>query len=74
LYYENNPIYEIICHKRNIRKDIKTLNNFRYLFYCLKYKKRLWEIRESIIMKKYHPNYLHNLKEEDDLDEILETW
>jgi hypothetical protein len=44
------------------------------LYYCLKYKKRLWEIRESIMMKKYHPKYLANIKDEDDLDEILETW
>jgi Leucine-rich repeat (LRR) protein len=74
IIYHNNPIYEIICNESNIGTAIKTLYNFRYLYYCLKYKKRLWKIRESAIIKKYHPNYLHNLKEEDDLEEILEKW
>jgi hypothetical protein len=29
---------------------------------------------EPIIKKRYHPDYLANIKEEDDLDEILEKW
>jgi Leucine-rich repeat (LRR) protein len=76
IFCYNNPIAEIIYISQFsiMKKNIKILNNFRYLYFCLKYKKRLWEIRKSIIMKKYHPNYLMNLTEDDDLDEILETW
>jgi Leucine-rich repeat (LRR) protein len=76
LYYLDNPIFEILPYYNFyiMSKNIKTLNNFRYLYYCLKYKKRLWKFRELIIMKKYHPDYLINLTEEDDLDEKLKLW
>ena len=83
LYYVNNPIYEIINNNRmiQINKNIKILNNFRHLYYCLKFKKQLrnywlWEkVREPIIMKKYHPKYLiENLGDEDDLDAVLDNW
>ena len=64
------------------KKNILTINNFRYLFYCLKFKnqfrKYLWEkIRESKIIKKYSPNYLiENLIENfnEDLDKVLNDW
>jgi Leucine-rich repeat (LRR) protein len=83
LYYDNNPIYEIINNNRmiQINKNIKILNNFRHLYYCLKFKEQLrnywlWEkVREPIVMKKYHPNYLlENLGDEDDLDAVLYNW
>jgi len=82
IYFNNNPIYEIINYDYYIyrskfnmlKKNIETLYNFRYLYYCLKYKEKLWKIRESIIKKKYHPSYLDNLTEDDNLDEKLEKW
>jgi len=81
----NNPIYEIIEDNNlsTLKKGIiiKILNNFRYLYYSLKFKKRfrdlLWvKIREPKIRVKYHPKYLiENLpNEETDLDEVLNNW
>ena len=63
-----------------IKQNIKILNNFRCLYYSLQFKKQLrkwlWEkVREKHIMDKYHPKYLlENLKENTDLDEILNNW
>jgi transcriptional/translational regulatory protein YebC/TACO1 len=63
-----------------IIKNIKILNNFRHLYYSLKFKKQLrkwlWEkVREPNIKKMYNPTYLiENLKEEDDLDKVLNNW
>jgi Leucine-rich repeat (LRR) protein len=83
LWYVDNPIYEIIENDAlNIsRKEVKILNDFRFSYYCLKFKKRfrdwLWvRIREPRIREKYHPDYLleHLLNEETDLDMILENW
>jgi Leucine-rich repeat (LRR) protein len=83
LICDNNPIYKIVNNNNliQIKKYIKILNNFRYLYYCLKFKKQLrnywlWEkVREPIIMKKYHPKYLiENLGEDDDLDIVLNNW
>ena len=68
-----NPINEII--KGNIRRDkkqIQTINNFRYFYYYLKFKKRfrdlLWlKIREPKIRKKCNPsNLLENIKKDSD--------
>uniref|UniRef100_A0A6C0H5W5 Leucine-rich repeat protein n=1 Tax=viral metagenome TaxID=1070528 RepID=A0A6C0H5W5_9ZZZZ len=75
-YYSNNPISSIIYNNNfNIfKKNIKIWNNFRYLYYCLKYRKKFLKIMEPIIKKRYHPSYLYNLTEEDDLDEKLEKW
>jgi len=77
LYFYNNPKNKIIvdnyCFK-TIKKNIKILNNFRYLYYCLKYRKRFLRIMEPIIKKRYHPRYLYDLKEEDDLDKKLGEW
>ena len=77
----NNPIYEIVNNDSliKIKQNIQILNNFRYLYYCLKFKdqlrKLLWEkVREPKIKMTYHPNYLINLKEEDDLDTFLDNW
>lgn len=77
--YNNNPICEIIGGTNAIKK-LNILNNFRYLYYSLKYKKRfrdlLWvKIREPKIREKYSHDYLvKNLHEDTDLDELLENW
>ena len=81
-----NPIYKIVNSPFSfydtikIIKNIKILNNFRHLYYSLKFKKQLrkwlWEkVREPNIKKMYNPTYLiENLKEEDDLDKVLNNW
>jgi len=72
-----NPINNIIPDNNNLnitKKNIKIWNNFRYLYYCLKYRKRFLRIMEPIIKKRYHPSYLYDLKEEDNLDEKLGAW
>ena len=79
----NNPIYEIIGnHSLNIiRQNIKKINRFRELYYCIKYKNKfrewLWgKVREPLFMKLYSPEYLMNeLKDEEtDLDDVLNAW
>jgi len=72
----NNPIHDIVYggNIKIINKKIKIWNNFRYLYYCLKYRKRFLKMMEPIIKKRYHPSYLYDLKEEDDLDEKLNEW
>ena len=78
----NNPIYEILQGNSlfQIKQNIKILNKFRHLYYCLKFKKQLrkwlWEkVREPKIKKIYSPNYLlENLGDEDDLNEFLNNW
>ena len=80
--YTEIPIYEIVNSVRvfEIKQKLQILNNFRHLYYCLKYKKQfrkwLWEkVREVKIQQIYHPNYLiENLREEDDLDTVLNYW
>jgi Leucine-rich repeat (LRR) protein len=82
LYFYNNPIYKIVNGDRllQIKKNIQIINNFRNLYYCLKFKKQfrkwLWEkVREPKVKIIYNPNYLiENLGYEDDLDEILNNW
>ena len=77
LLYYSNPINNIIPDNNDlniINENIKIWNNFRYLYYCLKYRKRFLKIMEPIIKKRYHPSYLYDLKEEDDLDEKLGAW
>ena len=75
----NNPISEIIGVKDTIKK-LKILNNFCYLYYCLKFKKRfrdlLWiKIREPKIREKYsHDNLVKHLHDDTDLDELLDSW
>jgi hypothetical protein len=76
---EDNPIYEIV--KGSTPKEkLRVLNQFRYLYYSLKFKKRfrdwLWvKIREPKIREKYSHDYLlENLHEDTDLDEFLEKW
>ena len=83
LYCYNNPIYEIVNGDDSlikIKKNIQLLNNFRHLYYCLKFKKQLkewlWEkVREPNAKKIYNPKYLiENLGDEDDLDTVLDNW
>ena len=79
---DDNPISEIVNNDSliKIKQNIQTLNNFRHLYYSLKFKKQLrkwlWEkVREPNIKKMYNPTYLiENLKEEDDLDKVLNNW
>ena len=78
----NNPIYEIVNNNSLIKtkQNIQILNNFRHLYYCLKFKnqfrKWLWEkVREPNVKKLYNPNYLIEiLGNEDDLDSVLYNW
>ena len=82
LHWYNNPISEIVNTNRliNIKLKIQILNNFRCLYYSLKFKKQLrkwlWEkVREPNIKKMYNPIYLiENLSDEDDLDTVLDNW
>jgi hypothetical protein len=84
IHYYYNPIHEIINTEYNdvnkIKQKMQILNNFRYLYYCLKFKKQfrdlLWvKIREPKIRKKYSHSYLlENLHEDTDLDELLNNW
>ena len=82
IFYHNNPIYEIINsnNKDTIKQKMRILNNFRYSYYCLKFKKQfrdlLWvKIREPKIRKKYSHSYLlEHLYEDTDLDELLNNW
>ena len=61
-------------------KKIQIINNFLYLYYSLKFKKKflnlLWvKIREPQIIKKYHPNNLiKKLQEDINLDAFLDNW
>lgn len=69
--------------KKELQKIVKTVYNFKYTYYCLKFKKRfrdfLWErIREPIAMKIYHPSELQKILDEAasevDENELLEKW
>jgi len=76
-----NPIHEIIT-EQNVDQQkiqIRKLKNFRYLYYCLKFKRQfrdwLWvKIREPKIRRKYHPSHLNSLEEDADLDVFLDDW
>ena len=83
----NNTLTHLYCRNTNIfnkntylyDNKIKTLRNFRYTYYCLKFKKHfkrwLWEkVREPKIMAKFHPSHLNALEETDDLEVFLEDW
>jgi Leucine-rich repeat (LRR) protein len=82
LFCSNNIIYEIVNNDSliTIKQNIQTLNNFRYLYYCLQFKKHfrkwLWEkVRKHTVKKIYSPMYLiENLGEDDNLDTVLNNW
>jgi len=62
-----------------INGKLNILNTFRFTFYCLKFKKHfkkwLWErVREPKIIAKFHPDYLNNLNESDDLETFIKDW
>jgi Leucine-rich repeat (LRR) protein len=77
LHFYGNPIYQIISYRfgrgryrvplDGINIKINILNNFRYLYYCLKFKNKFnkWLIksREKKIMAKYHPSKIDELLE-----------
>lgn len=83
-HFVNNPIYDIILPKSTednnvIKKNIAILYRFKYLYYLLKFKKRfrdlLWiKIREPKIREKYSSENLLKLLENEDLEQVLETW
>ena len=79
LHCYTNPISDVLGFIDTIQK-LRILNQFRYLYYSLKFKKRfrdfLWiRIREPKIREKYSHDYLvKNLHEDTDLDELLENW
>jgi len=84
--FRGNPVCEVVKDPnrdwitKKTKKEIEKLNNFRHLYYCLKFKTRfrdwLWvKVIEPNVMKKYAPSYLvENLHEEADLDDILLNW
>ena len=82
LYCHDNPIFKIVNSNILFQriKNIQILNNFRYLYYCLKFKKHfrkwLWEkVKEPNVKKLYNPIYLiENLGHEDDLETVLDNW
>ena len=68
-----------------LRNQINIVNQFRELFYALKYKKQfqylLWiKIREPKIKNKYHPSNLIAILEGrdeitlDELDDLIDNW
>jgi len=92
---DNNPILD--CYIKidddmsmseyivEFRNQIQIVNQFRELFYSLKYKKQflylLWvQIREPKIRNKYHPNNLMTMLEGrdeitlDELDDLIDNW
>jgi Leucine-rich repeat (LRR) protein len=68
LIFDHNPIYDAISfpdqyHNLLWYKEIRVLNQFKHLYYSLKFKKQfrdwLWvKVRELRIREKYNPSYL----------------
>jgi hypothetical protein len=91
---KNNYIYSIIGNniiitstdfvtqliKFKLSSNLIKLNNFKDLFYALKFKNKfrkwLWEkVRLPKIQAFYNPNNLLKiLKDDDDLDDVLAGW
>ena len=79
----NNPVDELFVPTddlESIKLKMITLNNFRRLYYSLKFKRQfrrwLWElVREPAAIAKYHPCYLAEyLADGGDLDNVLDEW
>ena len=82
LYCYLNPIYNIISNNNNILQNniyemkdkIDILNNFRFMYYVLKYKKQFikwyWKSQEEKIKNKYSPDNLLLLLNDNQLDEL----
>jgi Leucine-rich repeat (LRR) protein len=63
---------------KKINEKSKIYIKFRELYFALKFKKQfrdlLWlRVRQPALLEKYHPKYLSDLKDEDDLDLYLEN-
>ena len=77
-----NPFKSIIYNPNLaiLKSNMKKIHTFRYLYYCLKLKKKfkqwLWErVREPMTKQKYHPRFLQDhLHDDTDLDSFLEKW
>jgi hypothetical protein len=84
IHFYDNPVADIISDYISfdeIKQQVATLNQFRHLFYSIKYKTqfRYWlyhRVRLPKIVKKYHPTNLMMLLEDTnaDLDEVLDMW
>jgi hypothetical protein len=79
-YYSNNPIYNIVSHLslNIVKQNVEKLYRFKYLYYLLKFKKRLrdwlWiRIREPKIREKYSAANLLKLLDEEDVEK-LNNW
>jgi hypothetical protein len=87
--FKNNLISEIFGfeytdlfhnNKNILNKKVNILNNFRYLFYSLKFKNKfrywLWEkVKKPKIENNFHPLHLEDYFDEDkDLHTFLENW
>jgi hypothetical protein len=83
--YQNNLINIFYKYtSKELQKIVKTIYNFKYTYYCLKFKKRfrdfLWQrLREPIAMKRYHPSELQKMLDvaaasELDENELFEQW
>jgi hypothetical protein len=78
----SNPVYNVVgnLNLTTMQNNIRIINRFVYLYYCLKFKHQfrtwLWEkVRKPKIEQKYHPSYLiSNLDEDADLDMVLMDW
>jgi Leucine-rich repeat (LRR) protein len=81
LQCSHNQITDVLGNIHPIQ-NLKILNNFRYLYYSLKLKKKfrdwLWvRIREPKIREKYSVSNLLKLlegKEDEELEGLLDTW
>ena len=83
LTWHDNIIYDIIEYSaygiKDIKKKIKIFNNFRFIYFCLKYKKKfrdwLWiNVREPKIQKYYHPNILIKNIDNKEFEYFLNNW
>jgi hypothetical protein len=71
-----SPRYRI-DYINTIRPNLKILDNFRLLYYCLKFKNKLrdwlWKkVREPKIQQQFHPSRLVELLKDNDIDDIDE--
>ena len=89
LNFKNNIIYNIIYNEISddeisveqlniINRKLEILNNFKLLYYCLKFKNKLrkwlWMyVRESKIQELCHPSLLSNLLYDDMNEETFEN-
>jgi len=76
LLYVNNPIDDVLKPNNiNVTKaNVRILNNFRFLYHCIKYKNKLrkwlWKSRENKVKEEFHPDRIIELLEGKDIDDI----